>query len=171
MYAWLGFECRSTLLDFLSGYLDDTHVTLDVLAYDFSEPNIVKLLTAYGSRIRIIIDDSQDHGGPGDCETIAAAQLMQSAGQDHVKRMHFSGLQHNKVINLRLAVARLDGVLIRPGETFSFCRLVGRTTRRRGYVEGMMLEEGDTALARAGAGATRARSCTPTSRPTSSPDS
>jgi vancomycin resistance protein VanW len=53
-------------------------------------------------------------------------------------------LQHNKVINLRLAVARIDGLLIRPGETFSFCRLVGRTTRRRGYVEGMMLEEGDT---------------------------
>jgi vancomycin resistance protein VanW len=53
-------------------------------------------------------------------------------------------LQHNKVINLRLAVARLDGLLIRAGETFSFCRLVGRTTRRRGYVEGMMLEEGDT---------------------------
>jgi vancomycin resistance protein VanW len=53
-------------------------------------------------------------------------------------------LQHNKVVNLRLAGARVDGVLIRPGETFSFCRLVGRTTRRKGYVEGMMLEAGET---------------------------
>lgn len=48
-------------------------------------------------------------------------------------------LQHNKVVNLRLAVARLDGVVLRPGETFSFWRLVGRPTRRKGYVEGMVL--------------------------------
>jgi vancomycin resistance protein VanW len=53
-------------------------------------------------------------------------------------------LQHNKVVNLRLAAARIDGLLIRPGETFSFCRLVGRTTRRRGYLPGMMLEAGET---------------------------
>jgi len=53
-------------------------------------------------------------------------------------------LQHNKVTNLRLASPLLDGLLIRPGETFSFCRLVGRTSRRRGFVEGMQLEDGET---------------------------
>jgi vancomycin resistance protein VanW len=67
-----------------------------------------------------------------------ASPLLRKLGQSQM------WLQHNKVINLRLAVARLDGILVRPGETFSFCRLVGRTTRRKGYVEGMMLEEGDT---------------------------
>jgi vancomycin resistance protein VanW len=53
-------------------------------------------------------------------------------------------LQHNKVTNLMLAAPHLDGLLIRPGETFSFCRLVGRTSRRRGFVEGMQLEDGET---------------------------
>jgi vancomycin resistance protein VanW len=53
-------------------------------------------------------------------------------------------LQHNKITNLRLAAARIDGVLLRPGETFSFCRLVGRTTRRRGYLDGMQLDAGET---------------------------
>jgi vancomycin resistance protein VanW len=43
-------------------------------------------------------------------------------------------LQHNKVINLKLAVDSMDGVIIGPGEYFSFCRLVGRPTRKRGYV-------------------------------------
>jgi len=52
-------------------------------------------------------------------------------------------LQHNKVINLRLAAAALDGLVIEPGETFSFCRLVGRTTRRKGYVVGMFLSGGE----------------------------
>jgi vancomycin resistance protein VanW len=52
-------------------------------------------------------------------------------------------LQHNKVQNLRLAAAQVDGVLIRPGEEFSFCRLVGRTSRRKGYVDGMLLDNGE----------------------------
>ncbi len=51
-------------------------------------------------------------------------------------------LQHGKVVNLRLAAARVDTVLIRPGETFSFNRVVGNCTRRKGYVEGMRLSNG-----------------------------
>ncbi len=51
-------------------------------------------------------------------------------------------LQHNKVTNLRLAVQSMDGLLIGPGEEFSFCRTVGRATRRKGYVDGMLLSNG-----------------------------
>ena len=54
-------------------------------------------------------------------------------------------MQHNKVENLRIAAARLDGVLIGPGEEFSFCRLVGRTSRRKGYVDGILLDNGEAA--------------------------
>ncbi|WP_137293433.1 VanW family protein [Nocardioides dongxiaopingii] len=52
-------------------------------------------------------------------------------------------LQRHKVVNLRLASARTDGVLVRPGETFSFNKAVGSCTRRRGYVEGMRLSNGE----------------------------
>lgn len=52
-------------------------------------------------------------------------------------------LQHNKVTNLRLAAARLDGLVIAPGETFSFCRTVGWASRRKGYVVGMRLSRGE----------------------------
>lgn len=58
-------------------------------------------------------------------------------------------LQHNKVDNLRLVVAALDGVLLRPGDTFSFCRLVGKPSRRRGFKEGIELSFG---VARPGIG-------------------
>lgn len=47
--------------------------------------------------------------------------------------------QRNKVVNLRLAVERLDGVVLRPGETFSYWRLIGKPGRRKGYREGMVL--------------------------------
>ena len=48
-------------------------------------------------------------------------------------------LQQNKVINLQLAAARLNGVLLYPGETFSYWRLIGKPSRKKGYREGMVL--------------------------------
>lgn len=51
-------------------------------------------------------------------------------------------LQRNKAVNLRLAAAKLDGAVLLPGETLSFWRLVGKPTRRRGYLEGMVLRNG-----------------------------
>lgn len=48
-------------------------------------------------------------------------------------------MQHNKIKNLRLAIEKLDGLVIKPGETFSYWRLIGNTTKRKGYVEGMTL--------------------------------
>lgn len=48
-------------------------------------------------------------------------------------------LQHNKIRNLSIAVRRLNGVIVRPGETFSYWRLIGNPTRRKGYVDGMVL--------------------------------
>ena len=52
-------------------------------------------------------------------------------------------LQHNKVHNLRLACPAIHGLILRPGETFSFCRVVGKTTRRKGYKVGMLLDNGE----------------------------
>jgi vancomycin resistance protein VanW len=50
--------------------------------------------------------------------------------------------QYNKVVNLRLASARLDGIILRPGETFSFWRLVGKPSRMKGYLNGVTLQYG-----------------------------
>ena len=58
-------------------------------------------------------------------------------------------LQVNKVTNLKIATKQIDGILIRPGETFSFCKLVGLPTKRKGYLLGMELTFGE---ARAGIG-------------------
>jgi vancomycin resistance protein VanW len=51
-------------------------------------------------------------------------------------------MQHNKVTNLRLACEQVDGLVIRPGETFSFNQVVGNATRRKGYLKGMRLSNG-----------------------------
>lgn len=51
-------------------------------------------------------------------------------------------LQENKAVNIRLASERLNGLLIRPGETFSFWRTIGRTTKAKGYLDGRVIEHG-----------------------------
>ncbi|MFN0037862.1 MAG: VanW family protein [Saprospiraceae bacterium] len=54
-------------------------------------------------------------------------------------------LQHNKATNLRLAAAKIDGLLLLPGETFSFWKTVGAPTARKGYLKGLVLERGKLA--------------------------
>ena len=52
-------------------------------------------------------------------------------------------LQRRKVTNLRLATARIDGLVIPPGREFSFWHTVGAPTPARGFVKGMLLSEGE----------------------------
>lgn len=52
-------------------------------------------------------------------------------------------LQYNKVTNLKIALNEIDGIIIKPGETFSFCKIVGLPTRKKGYLPGMELSMGE----------------------------
>jgi vancomycin resistance protein VanW len=54
---------------------------------------------------------------------------------------HLMPLQHNKVRNLELGCSRMDGLLLEPGDMFSFCSLVGRTSYRRGFVDGLEMHD------------------------------
>ena len=51
-------------------------------------------------------------------------------------------LQRNKADNIRLACSKIDGLIIAPGETFSFWNRVGKTSRRNGFSEGRVLVNG-----------------------------
>ena len=48
-------------------------------------------------------------------------------------------LQKNKVKNLEIAGKKIDGIIIKPGEVFSFWNLVGRATKKKGYLEGLVI--------------------------------
>ncbi len=69
--------------------------------------------------------------------------LLKKLGENNMQ------LQINKVTNLKIAIQHINGIIIKPGETFSFCKLVGLATKRKGYLEGMELSFGE---ARAGIG-------------------
>lgn len=48
-------------------------------------------------------------------------------------------LQNNKAINLAIAAPKVNRLIIKPGEVFSFWRVVGACTKRKGYKEGLTI--------------------------------
>jgi len=51
-------------------------------------------------------------------------------------------LQENKITNLKQAVERLNGIVIKPNGIFSFWNAIGKPTYKDGYVDGMLLSNG-----------------------------
>ena len=50
-------------------------------------------------------------------------------------------LQYNKITNLNIAIKKLNGLIIKPGETFSYWKLIGRPSYSKGYLDGLVLGE------------------------------
>jgi vancomycin resistance protein YoaR len=75
---------------------------------------------------------------PGDAVLLAADESAISPLADPRER----DLELGKVQNLRVGAAAIDGILLEPGETFSFWRAAGRATRAKGYVIGRELRQG-----------------------------
>lgn len=51
-------------------------------------------------------------------------------------------LQENKVTNIMLACNKINGIVIHPGETFSYWKTVGKTREKDGYKEGLVIKQG-----------------------------
>ncbi len=51
-------------------------------------------------------------------------------------------MQENKHTNLSIALTHINGLIIAPGEIFSFWKRIGKPTRKKGYKKGMVLEQG-----------------------------
>jgi phosphatidylserine/phosphatidylglycerophosphate/cardiolipin synthase-like enzyme len=95
--AWMGFEAREVILDTLDRAIKDK-AEVRVVAYDLNVPDVVERLEKIGKRLKIIIDDSKEHGETKSAETQAEKRLRASAGKENVTRQHMKSLQHNKTI-------------------------------------------------------------------------
>ena len=48
-------------------------------------------------------------------------------------------LQKNKARNIKLASAKINRIIIHPGEVFSFWKVIGKTSKRKGYRDGRII--------------------------------
>ena len=95
--AWMGFEAREAILELLDQAIKEK-AEVRVVAYDLSEPEVVGRFKKLKKKLRIIIDDSAEHGESHSGETQSATQIEKTAGKANVKRQHMKSLQHNKMI-------------------------------------------------------------------------
>jgi vancomycin resistance protein VanW len=134
--------------------------TREQLAPDRSKERALRHLVPFRARVeaRVLLRRLEDAVSP---ERFADARSSESASFPHHIFSHkarlvrnypepWYSLQQNKIANLLIAVETIDGVTIGPEESFSFWRLVGRTSRRKGYLPGMTIIDGRLAVATGG---------------------
>jgi len=76
----------------------------------------------------------------GDINNLGIKELL---GQG---RSRFRGSSSSRVHNISLAASQLNGILIRPGEIFSFNNALGDVSKFTGYQEAYIIKEGKTVL-------------------------
>ena len=96
--AWMGFEAYNAILEVLDDAIVNKKAKVCMIAYDLNEPEVVTRLKKLKKRLRIIIDDSNDHGEEGSAENQAEEMLKETTGEENIVRQKMGSLQHNKTI-------------------------------------------------------------------------
>jgi vancomycin resistance protein VanW len=52
-------------------------------------------------------------------------------------------LQERKIINIKQAIKKLNGTILKPNQIFSLWKIIGKPTYKNGYVDGMLLSNGN----------------------------
>lgn len=76
--------------------------------------------------------------------TVPFSAVVKSRSSNALRRLEGVDmeLQRNKLVNLRLASAQINGLVVQPGETFSYWKLVGEPSAKRGYLDGLVISAG-----------------------------
>ncbi len=51
-------------------------------------------------------------------------------------------MQDNKISNLEITLKHINGLVLEPGQRFSYWRQIGEPTTKKGYLKGMILQQG-----------------------------
>lgn len=97
-YEWLGFTGRKLLFDFLDECVADTTCSVDMLAFDFDDTDMLDRLKALGPRLRALFDADDAHTKTGALELTAQEDLRPPKGDAQIKAVKFPRLAHWKVL-------------------------------------------------------------------------
>jgi hypothetical protein len=98
-YRWLGSHARKLVFEVIDETVADPTLSLDVFAYDFDEPNVIRKLASLGSRLRLFLDDSDlgETGGQA-ARKAEALKVIEALPRTSVKRGDFRKLAHDKIL-------------------------------------------------------------------------
>src|SRR3978361_1877444 len=114
-----------------------------------SARNVARACTPNGLRVAMARARRawRDSGRPGSRPRLATRPETRDAGFVHpvsgvVQEIQGGAVRGGKLANIELSAALLDGVVVAPGETFSFWKLVGRPSAARGFALGRSIRGG-----------------------------
>jgi len=117
--------------------------------YEYLKPKYrSKLRTFFGKKYYTIVRYFQWYFGKEKYTCISKNLKLDYPISDHKTPLYRKlkdvdmWMQHNKVENLKIAIKHIDGLVIRPGETFSYWKAIGKPTKFKGYKDGMVLHYG-----------------------------
>lgn len=107
--------------------------TLDV---EKSTDSIMRQLSlALPTPIPLTVATNKAEVSDGNIENLGIKELI-SEGVSY-----FPGSSSNRIQNIRVGTSRFNGVLIKPGEVFSFNKYLGEVSAAAGYAEGIVILE------------------------------
>ncbi len=74
-------------------------------------------------------------------DNIQALGIKEKIGEG---QSNFRGSPNNRIFNIKLATSKFDGVLIKPGEEFSFVKTLGPVDEKSGYKEELVIKKNET---------------------------
>ena len=98
-YRCLGAHGRKLVFDFFKEFENNPKQTMDVMAYDLDEPDIIANIAKGGERCCMFLDNSTHHHGHGARED-KAEKILERADVK-IRRGKFSRYAHNKVFILK----------------------------------------------------------------------
>ncbi len=121
--------------------VDGMSVKTDELLAEFiSKLNLLTSTDQSEAKIEIPVAKTSPKFNIGDVNNLGITTLI---GKGYSK---FRGSIPSRVHNVALAASRINGVLIAPGETFSFNQALGDVSKLTGYKEAYIIQDGKTVL-------------------------
>ena len=142
LQAAIGKDEAALLKHFVESGMKEGRVanaTFNVKAYMKNNPDLVGLLKSHDLTLyfKHYVNSGKKEG------RIALYQKGQEP-KEGVLGSHttYYDVTESRAVNVELAASRINGMVIRPGESFSYSDSVGDRTRENGYVEGPMFVGG-----------------------------
>lgn len=109
-FAWMGWQARRRVYEFLQETIQNKDMTLDVFAYDLNEPFVCETILALAKdgRVRIILDNASLHTGKDKNGNKAFEDIFESMFNDQalnkkdLVRGKFARFSHDKIFIQKL---------------------------------------------------------------------
>ncbi|EKE18843.1 MAG: VanW family protein [uncultured bacterium] len=122
-----------TFLEAENGVTLDTEKSLAVIS-DFLSNNKVE----DQQKVELPFESKKPTTNYGDVNDMGISSLIGQGTSD------FKGSPKNRIFNIKVATQRFNGLLIKPGEEFSFVKILGEVDGEHGYLPELVIKQGVT---------------------------